>query len=93
MANRSLQQVSKILVKQVGVIDFSRNFYGTDLRWTGKDLLPNTRFTAGLALDFMDEDRQGYENFDSDGKYGVKGNLRRDENNTLWNLDPYLQAA
>ena len=76
-----------------GVIDFSRNFYGTDLRWTGKDLLPNTRFTAGLALDFMDEDRQGYENFDSDGKYGVKGNLRRDENNTLWNLDPYLQAA
>lgn len=76
-----------------GVIDFSRNFYGTDLRWTGKDLLPNTRFTAGLALDFMDEDRQGYENFDSDDKYGVKGNLRRDENNTLWNLDPYLQAA
>ncbi len=76
-----------------GVIDFSRNFYGTDLRWTGKDLLPNTRFTAGLALDFMDEDRQGYENFDSAGNYGVKGNLRRDENNTLWNLDPYLQAA
>ena len=75
------------------MIDFSRNFYGTDLRWTGKDLLPNTRFTAGLALDFMDEDRQGYENFDSDDKYGVKGNLRRDENNTLWNLDPYLQAA
>lgn len=76
-----------------GVIDFSRNFYGTDLRWTGKNLLPNTQFTAGLALDFMDEDRQGYENFDSDGKYGVKGNLRRDENNTLWNLDPYLQVA
>lgn len=76
-----------------GVIDFSRNFYGTDLRWTGKDLLPNTRFTAGLALDFMDEDRQGYENFDSAGNYGVKGNLRRDEQNTLWNLDPYLQAA
>lgn len=76
-----------------GVIDFSRNFYGTDLRWTGKNLLPNTQFTAGLALDFMDEDRQGYENFDSNGKYGVKGNLRRDENNTLWNLDPYLQAA
>lgn len=76
-----------------GVIDFSRDYYGTDLRWTGKDLLPNTRFTAGFAFDAMDEDRQGYENFDSAGNYGVKGNLRRDENNTLWNLDPYLQAS
>jgi len=76
-----------------GVIDFSRDYYGTDLRWTGKDLLPNTRFTAGFAFDAMDEDRQGYENFDSNGHYGVKGNLRRDENNTLWNLDPYLQAS
>lgn len=76
-----------------GVIDFSRDYYGTDLRWTGKDLLPNTHFTAGFAFDAMDEDRQGYENFDSAGNYGVKGNLRRDENNSLWNLDPYLQAS
>ena len=76
-----------------GVIDFSRDYYGTDLRWTGKDLLPNTRLTAGLAFDYMDEDRQGYENFDANNQYGVKGNLRRDENNTLWNLDPYLQAS
>src|SRR5690606_8562175 len=76
-----------------GVIDFSRDFYGADLRWTGKDLLPNTRFSAGLAFDYMDEDRQGYENFDSNGKYGVKGNLRRDEKNSLWNLDPYVQAS
>ncbi|WP_374667329.1 TonB-dependent receptor domain-containing protein [Acinetobacter sp.] len=76
-----------------GVIDFSRDYYGTDLRWTGKDLLPNTRLTAGLAFDSMDEDRKGYENFDAGGNYGVKGNLRRDENNTLWNLDPYVQAS
>lgn len=76
-----------------GVIDFSRDYYGTDFRWTGKDLLPNTRLSAGLAFDAMDEDRQGYENFNSTGQYGVKGNLRRDENNTLWSLDPYLQAS
>ena len=84
-----------------GVIDFSRDYYGTDLRWTGKDLLPNTRFTAGFAFDAMDEDRQGYENFTrtaantpaSDINKGQKGQLRRDENNTLWNLDPYLQAS
>lgn len=76
-----------------GVIDFERDFYGADLRWTGKDLLPNTRISAGLAYDAMNEDRQGYENFNAKGEYGVKGNLRRDERNTLWNLDPYLQAA
>ena len=76
-----------------GVIDFSRDYYGTDLRWTGKDLLPNTRFSLGFTFDAMDEDRQGYENFDSTGQYGVKGNLRRNEKNTLWNLDPYLQAS
>ncbi|WP_409449797.1 TonB-dependent receptor domain-containing protein [Acinetobacter sp.] len=76
-----------------GVIDFSRDYYGTDLRWTGKDLLPNTRFTAGLAFDYMDEDRQGYENFNANNQFGVKGDLRRDEQNILWNLDPYLQAS
>lgn len=76
-----------------GVIDFDRDYYGADLRWTGKDLLPNTTFIAGLAFDQMREDRQGYENFDSSGRYGVKGALRRDEINTLWNLDPYLQAS
>ncbi|WP_425919230.1 TonB-dependent receptor domain-containing protein [Acinetobacter sp. TSRC1-2] len=79
-----------------GVIDFSRYYYGTDLRWTGKDLLPNTRLTAGLAFDYLDEDRQGYENFvlvNNQPQYGIKGNLRRDEKNTLWNLDPYVQAS
>lgn len=76
-----------------GVIDFSRDYYGTDIRWTGKDLLPDTRLTAGLAFDYMDEDRKGYENFNAEGQYGVKGNIRRNENNTLWNLDPYVQAS
>ena len=46
-----------------GVIDFDRNYYGADFRWTGTDLLPNTRVSAGVALDAMDEDRKGYENY------------------------------
>ncbi|HCB29361.1 MAG TPA: TonB-dependent siderophore receptor [Acinetobacter lwoffii] len=75
-----------------GVIDFNRNFYGTDLRWTGKDILPNTKLIAGVAIDAMSEDRKGYQNFLGD-RLGVKGELRRDEDNTLWNLDPYLQAS
>lgn len=79
-----------------GVIDFERNYYGADFRWTGKGLLPNTTLSAGLAVDSMDEDRKGYENFklfNGSPSYGVKGTLRRDEDNTLWNIDPYLQAS
>jgi hypothetical protein len=32
-----------------------------------------TRISAGLAYDAMNEDRQGYENFNAKGEYGVKG--------------------
>lgn len=75
------------------MIDFNRDYYGADFRWMGKELLSNTTFIAGLAFDQMREDRQGYENFDATGRYGLKGELRRDEINTLWNLDPYIQAS
>ncbi len=79
-----------------GVIDFERDYYGADFRWTGKELLPNTTLSVGVALDAMDEDRKGFENFNlvnGQPSYGVKGKLRRDEDNTLWNIDPYLQAS
>ncbi|MFK4204034.1 TonB-dependent receptor domain-containing protein [Acinetobacter junii] len=76
-----------------GVIDFKRDYYGADFRWTGKDLLPNTQFSAGVAIDAMNEDRQGYQNFNDAGDKGIKGAVRRDECNTLWNVDPYLQAS
>ncbi|MCH4243963.1 TonB-dependent receptor [Acinetobacter gerneri] len=75
-----------------GVIDFDRQYYGADLRWTGKDLLPNTKLSAGLALDAMTEDRKGFNNFAGD-TLGIKGATRRDEDNTLWNIDPYVQAS
>ncbi|KKA96226.1 hypothetical protein VM83_14225, partial [Acinetobacter baumannii] len=67
-----------------GVIDFERNYYGADFRWTGKELLPNTTLSVGVALDAMDEERKGFENFNILNGfffYGVKGNLRRDEDN------------
>lgn len=81
-----------------GVIDLGRNYYGTDLRWTAKDLIGSqpTALIAGLAYDTLDEDRKGYENFIGAGanqQLGVQGNLRRNETNTIWNLDPYLQAS
>ncbi|ENN5997448.1 TonB-dependent receptor plug domain-containing protein, partial [Acinetobacter baumannii] len=58
-----------------GVIDFERNYYGADFRWTGKELLPNTTLSVGVALDAMDEDRKGFENFNlvnGQPSYGVK---------------------
>ncbi len=76
-----------------GVIDFDRDYYGADFRWTGKELLSNTTLVAGVALDRMVEDRKGYNNYNHAGTFGVKGDLRRNENNTLWNLDPYVQAS
>ncbi|SJX23161.1 Ferrichrome-iron receptor precursor [Acinetobacter johnsonii] len=76
-----------------GVIDFDRDYYGADFRWTGKELLPNITLVTGVALDRMVEDRKGYNNYNHAGTLGVKGDLRRNENNTLWNLDPYVQAS
>ncbi|ENV44910.1 MULTISPECIES: TonB-dependent receptor [Acinetobacter] len=75
-----------------GVIDFDRQFYGTDLRWTGREILPNTKLIAGVAVDAMTEERKGYQNFVGN-TLGVKGELRRNEDNTLWNADPYLQIS
>ena len=52
-------------------------------------------FTTGLDYETMSERRKGYENFVmSNGapQYGEKGDLRRNERNLMWNVDPYLQT-
>ncbi|KAG0912528.1 hypothetical protein G6F31_021472 [Rhizopus arrhizus] len=44
----------------------------------------------------MREDRKGYQNFigtGADQQLGVQGALRRDETNTVYNADPYVQAS
>ncbi len=81
-----------------GVIDLTRDYYGTDLRWTTQRSLANRPFTvvAGVAYDVMKEGRKGYQNYidTSQGReLGVQGALRRDERNTVWNLDPYIQTS
>lgn len=81
-----------------GVIDLERTYYGADLRWTAKDLIPDQQSTliAGLAYDAMQEKRKGFENFintTSEPVLGVKGKIRRNEENDLYNLDPYAQAS
>ena len=90
---QSISKFFQSLEKQPGgVIDFDRQFYGADLRWTDRDVLPNTKLIAGLAVDAMTEDRKGYLNYVGN-TFGVKGELRRDEDNTLWNADPDLQIS
>ncbi|OQP35245.1 TonB-dependent siderophore receptor [Pantoea latae] len=77
-----------------GVIDLTRHYQGIDTRWTHRDTLfsmPVT-LTGGLDYETMTERRKGFENF-SGSDYGVKGDIRRNERNLMWNLDPYLQTA
>ena len=78
-----------------GVIDLQREYGGADLRWTGKRTLASGPLTlvGGLSYDTMEERRQGYENYTSPTQLGVRGALRRDETNNVYNLDPYAQAS
>lgn len=76
-----------------GVIDFSRDYGGADLRlhWRWERL----RIVTGVAADGQQEDRRGFENFIGSGatqQLGVTGRLRRDETNHARNRDLYLQA-
>ncbi|ADU69094.1 TonB-dependent receptor PqqU [Pantoea sp. At-9b] len=81
-----------------GVISLTRHYQGIDTRWTHRDTLftiPVT-LTGGLDYETMTERRKGYENFTTNNgvtDYGVMGDMRRNERNLMWNLDPYVQTA
>ncbi|YCH28788.1 TonB-dependent receptor [Erwinia sp. D4-22] len=81
-----------------GVIDLTRHYQGIDARWTHRDAIgavPVT-MTGGLDYETMSERRKGYENFvlrNGTPDFGHKGDLRRNERNLMWNLDPYLQTS
>ncbi|MDF2464002.1 MAG: TonB-dependent receptor [Ramlibacter sp.] len=77
-----------------GVIGLERRYAGADLRWTRKrqTALGPLELVAGLAYDHMTEHRLGWQNFIGP-TLGVKGVLRRDEDNEVSNVDPYLQTV
>jgi len=79
-----------------GVIELTRHYQGIDTRWTHRgELGVPVTFTGGLNYENMSEQRKGYENFVMNGatpEFGQKGNLRRNERNLMWNVDPYLQS-
>jgi iron complex outermembrane receptor protein len=77
-----------------GVAVISRDFGGIDGRWTHKGDFVDKPYnlTFGLNYDLMSDDRTGYENFIG-STLGVKGKLRRDENNKATSFDQYAQAS
>ena len=76
-----------------GVVDFDRDFHGADINWLHVTPLAGGKLSTTIGVDYgrSKDDRQGYENFIGT-QFGLQGNLRRDEINTVSSLDPYLQA-
>jgi iron complex outermembrane receptor protein len=76
-----------------GVIDLDRRHAGLEARWNWQGALAGRRaaIVAGGNGDFLDEDRRGYQNF-ADGMLGVRGALRRDEENRIAETGVFAQA-
>lgn len=76
-----------------GVVDFDRDFSGLGARWIARHdtAAGHVSVTAGLDYDRSQDDRRGFENFVG-SNLGVRGQLRRDEIDTVTSIDPYLQA-
>ena len=77
-----------------GVIDFDRTFAGGSSRWIQPFSLLNGELTltTGIDYDSSSDDRQGYENFVGTS-LGVKGALRRSEQDDVTSISPFSQAA
>jgi iron complex outermembrane receptor protein len=76
-----------------GVIDLARGYGGAEWRgWRRFEVAGGPlRVIVGLDLERLDEDRRGYENFVG-GTLGVRGRMRRDEDNRITRVDALLQA-
>ena len=75
-----------------GVVDFQRQFYGIDTNWLHVNQLAGGKLSTTIGIDYgrSSDDRTGYENFIGNS-FGVKGKLRRDEQDVISSLDPYIQ--
>lgn len=76
-----------------GVVDFDRDFYGTDINYAIVRPLGEGKLTTTFGIEYghSSDDRTGYENFIGN-TFGVQGVLRRDEEDNLKTVDPYAQA-
>lgn len=76
-----------------GVVDFDRNFYGTDINYAIVRIVAGGKLTTTFGVEYghSSDARTGYENFIG-STFGVQGALRRDEQDTLKTVDPYAQT-
>ncbi len=77
-----------------GVIELGRDYQGLDLRWSSSTRVADRplNIVAGVSYDALSEHRRGFQNFVGN-TLGVRGALRRDENNDATSFDQYLQAT
>lgn len=83
-----------------GVIDFDREFAGGSLRWVGRFQLAGGKLTTTIGTDYEQstDDRRGYNNYVGGATCGVtatcgvKGTLRRLEEDRVTSFDQYAQA-
>jgi iron complex outermembrane receptor protein len=96
-----LQYLSIPVVTQVsqpgnsgGVVDLGNQYGGGDARWTWQGQLADRPFelAAGINYDNQHQHRQGYNNFIGT-TLGVRGDLRRDEIDRVYDFDQYAQAT
>ncbi len=75
-----------------GVVAPDTDYGGTDLRWTHSGQLADRdyQFVLGASGDYQHQRRLGFENFIGD-QLGVRGKLRRNENDNVYNIDEYAQ--
>ncbi len=81
-----------------GVVDLNRNFGGGDARWSWQGSVADRPMTwvAGVAYDRQNELRRGYNNYvgtTAAPTLGMLGNLRRNENNIVRDVDEYVQGT
>lgn len=72
-----------------GVVDLARKFGGGSVQWDHRGNLAGAPYelTIGAEYDRMEERRRGYVNAN-----GVRGDLRRDEDDTVYSVNQYLIA-
>lgn len=75
-----------------GVVDLNGDYRGGDLRWSWQGALLSrpAELTVGANADVQQQHRMGFENFVGT-TLGVKGRVRRDEDNRVENVDEFAQ--
>lgn len=84
-----LSNPSTAITGSGGVVDLARKFGGGGLQWDREGQLAGAPYelTVGVEYDRMDERRRGFVN-----EAGVQGELRRNEDDSVYSINQYLIA-